>query len=92
MARNRDKYFRMRTRLGKMEAAALMNLIRLGHTPFFVKNDRFSTGIGCHECDAWACVEIESGLQLAHGSLFEELCGTTIIKRGDEYESNAAQY
>lgn len=92
MKKSRANYFRMRTKLGQLEVAAFKKAVWMNHDPFFVKNDRYSTGIGCNQCDAWGCAEIEQKIEIAHGSIFDEPCGTVVIKRGEEYESNAAQY
>jgi hypothetical protein len=88
----RDKYFRMRTKIGKLEAAALTLALRWGHSPRLVRGDRQSTSVGCYDCDAWGCAEIESKLELVHGSIFEEKCGTTILDKEGIYASNPALY
>ena len=91
MPKSREKYFRMRTKLGKLEVAAYTKAVHMGHDPFFVRNDRYSTGIGCNSCDAWACAELESKIEVVHGSLYDGPCGTVML-RGEDYESNAALY
>lgn len=88
----RDKYFRDRTRIGKLEAAALTLALRWHHDPKLVRAGRQSTSVGCYNCDAWGCVEIESKLELAHGSIFEETCGTTVLDKEVIYASNPALY
>ncbi len=57
---NRDEYFRVRTNIGKLEAAALRFAITKGHDPFVVRDDRQATSVGCYSCNEWGCAEIES--------------------------------
>lgn len=89
--KSRAEYFRLRTKIGRLEASALVKLIILGHEPKLIKDGRFSTAAGCHNCDAWGCIEIESGIELCHGGIFDEKCGSIMIEEGT-YESNAAPY
>ena len=89
---NRDKYFRARTRIGRLEAAAIRLALRWGHEPRLVRGDRQSTSVGCYGCDAWGCAEIENKIELVHGSIFEETCGTTILDKEAIYASNPALY
>jgi len=88
----RDKYFRMRTKIGQLEAAAIRFAITKGHDPRLVRGDKQSTSVGCYNCDAWGCAEIESKIELVHGSIFEEACGTTILNKEEIYASNPALY
>jgi hypothetical protein len=88
----RDKYFRERTRIGKLEAAAIRFALTLGHEPKLVADSRQATSVGCHSCDAWGCVEIESKIEIVHGDIFEETCGTTVLDKEVIYASNPALY
>ena len=90
--RSRDKYFRARTKIGQLEAAALKFTLTLGHEPRLVRGDRQSTSVGCYNCDAWGCAEIESKIEIVHGDIFEEPCGTTVLDKEVIYASNPALY
>ena len=89
---NRDKYFRLRTRIGGLEQAAVNLASRWGHDPKLVPGDRQSTSVGCNNCDAWGCAEIESKIEIVHGDIFHETCGTTLFDKEAIYESNPALY
>ena len=88
----RDKYFRERTKIGRLEAAAIRFALTLGHDPRLVRGDKQSTSVGCHNCDAWGCAEIDSRIELVHGEIFEERCGTTVLDKEVTYASNPALY
>jgi hypothetical protein len=88
----RDKYFRMRTKIGRLEAAALLLAIRWGHEPRLVRGDKQSTSIGCYTCDAWGCAEVENKIEIVHGDIFNETCGTTLFDKEAIYASNPALY
>jgi hypothetical protein len=88
----RDKYFRERTKIGQLEAAALRFALTKGHEPRLVRGDRQSTSVGCYNCDAWGCAEIESKIEIVHGDIFMETCGTTIVEEEVLYASNPALY
>ena len=89
---NRDEYFRVRTNIGKLEAAALRFAITKGHDPFIVRDDRQATSVGCYSCNEWGCAEIESKIEIAHGPIFEDACVPTILEEEALYASNPALY
>lgn len=75
----RFEYFRRRNRIGKLERAAMSLAFRVGHEPFMIMDSRFSTAIGCNDCAAWGCAEIEDDMDIVHGDIFFDECGTEII-------------
>jgi hypothetical protein len=89
---SRDEYFRVRTNIGKLEAAALRFAITRGHDPFVVRDDRQATSVGCNNCSEWGCAEIEKKIEIVHGPIFEDACVPDRLEEEALYASNPALY
>ena len=75
----RFEYFRMRTQIGKLEASCMALATTLKHEPFLLRYAKSGTSVGCKNCDAWGCAEIEDGMELAHGDVLTSECGTIMF-------------
>lgn len=74
--KDRSRYFRSRTKIGKLEGKGMESMYELGHRDYvMIRDDRFATSFGCRTCDTWGCVETEDKNNPIHGTIFEYHCG-----------------
>lgn len=75
--KDRSKYFRSRTKIGKLEAIGMELMYEHGHKDYvIIRDDRLATSFGCKTCETWGCVELENKEKPVHGTVFEYRCGT----------------
>ena len=77
-SKDRTKYFRSRTKIGKLEAIAMETLYEQGHRDYvIIRDDRLATSFGCNTCGTWGCVETEDKARPIHGTVFQYRCGAS---------------
>ena len=67
MSKDRSKYFRARTKIGRIELKAQAVCDDLGHEFFMIRDDRSATSFGCSDCKVWGCAEVDGKKAAFHG-------------------------
>ena len=74
--KDRFKYFRAKTDIGKLENIGLSQLFELGLDDYvMIRDDKYATSMGCRSCNTWGCVETDDKKNPIHGTIFEYRCG-----------------